>query len=225
MNRFLKWGIAGIFAAVAAPVLAQSKEYTVIKVDAPQSLQRATVPDRELPPPGPARQAAQRWVRDIPVVVDTYSVLLRDDAGNYAQCAGLRFDAATPEGAAVLKYRTFEPLASALPLLRLMHEAPKAENWPLLMGGCTALNALEIRDSVRTTIQLRLGPDIVLDQRIRVYGHETDAQRAVRMEREIMGGISTKGNAVFRCPTAGWNDQLRQAKQGERVNLPGLCPN
>lgn len=225
MNRFFKWGLAGIFTAMAAPVAAQPKDYTVIDNIAPQFPQHVILPDRELPPPGPSRQAAQRWVRDIPAVADTYTVLLRDDDGNYAQCAGMRFDTQTPEGAAVLKYRTFEPLAAALPVLRLMHEAPKAENWPILLGGCTTVDAQEINDSISSIVQLRLGPDIVLDQRITVYGDETDAHRAVRLEREIMGGISVRGNAVFRCPAAGWSDELRQAQKGDRVRLPGLCPN
>ena len=225
MKRLAKWTLAGVFAMMAAPAWAQPREYTVIDIETPPSPQHVILPDRELPPPGPGRQAAQRWVRDIPAVADSYSVLLRDDAGNYAQCAGLRFDAQTPAGAAVLTYRSFEPLASALPVLRLMHQSPRAGNWPLLLGGCTALEAGDVRSSIRSTVQLRLGPDIVLDHRIKVYGHETDEQRRVRMEREIMGGISVRGNAVFRCPAAGWREELRQARKGERVILPGLCPN
>lgn len=205
-------------AAMAAP--AAAAEYTVMYADALSAPLAMTVPDRELPPPGPRRDAAEKWVRDIPVTVDSYVVLLRDDAGNYAQCAGVRVDGDAP----VLGYLQFDTLATALPLLKLMHAAPRAANWPVAQGGCAALDAAGARERLQAPLQWRLGGDIVLEHWMLIYGRETDEQRAARWRQEIDGGISTRGNAVFRCAIAGWNQTLRQAQTGDRVTLPGLCP-
>jgi hypothetical protein len=227
MKRFLKWGIVGIFSAVAAaPALAQSKEFNVIHVDVPAAPRVVILPDRELPPgPGQRRQAAERWVRDIPAVIDSYTLLLRDDAGGYVQCAGVRVDAQMPDEAKMMDYLSFEPLATSLPLLRLMHAAPKAAAWPVRLGGCTAVSVQEIGDKEQHMMQLRLGPDVVLDYTLPVYGYETGDQMIERRALEISGGISAKGNAVFRCTAAGWRDDLHAAQPGMRVKLPGLCPN
>lgn len=219
MSRLSKWGIAGLFAAITA-IPAAAQDYTVIEVFAPPAPVNAIVPDRELPPPGPRRAAAERWVRDVPVTIDSYTVLMRDDAGQHVQCAGVRVDGDAP----VLGYLTFDSLATSLPLLRLMHGAPRAGNWPVQLGGCTAVAAADVRERLRSPVQWRLGGDIVLEHQMRVYGRESDEQRAVRMLQEIEGGISTRGNAVFRCAAAGWNETLRRAQTGARVTLPGLCP-
>jgi hypothetical protein len=210
-------------AAASGSVQAQpGHSYTVIEIS-PQT-STVTLPDRELPPPGSARDAALRWMRPLPSDVKQYTVLLQDEAGNFAQCTGLRIDLQPAVDRYWYKNLAIDLVAFDTEALRLMRTTLGAENWPIRAGGCIPLSPQEARQGTHAgQVGLKYGPNIEQFFSYRTYTAEAPGAEQRRQDMINIGrSVSTRmqGN---RCDSAGWNETLAQAKPGDRITLPGLC--
>ena len=212
------YALAALFAAAVAA------DYTVVSSRLRDSV-TINLPDRELPAPGAGqrRTAAERWVKQIPVAVQTYNTVLEDAQGRRAQCIGVKLDNASDVGRGVLPHLNFDALATSLPLLRALHPDPKAPAWPLQVGGCISISPHDAQQDYHE-MQIKLGADIVGYVGVMIYENETQEQTMERMVREFDGGVSVSGNRWMKCPSAGWNEALGRAQAGAKVTIGGLCP-
>jgi hypothetical protein len=220
------FALAALFAGAAGPVAlhAQVKDYTVVSSRLRDNI-TINLPDRELPPQsaGQRRTAAERWVKQIPVAVQTYITVLEDAQGQRVQCIGVKLDNASDVGRGVLPHLNFDALATSLPMLRALHPDPKVPAWPLQMGGCITVTPHDAQNDYHE-IQIKLGEDIVGYVAVPIYENETHEQIMDRMMRKFGGGVSISGNRWMKCPSAGWNEELGRAQPGKKVGIGGICP-
>lgn len=230
MNTAKKAGLLSTFALAFAGAVglanvagAQgSTSYEVVAVDHTGS-GVVNLPDRELPPPGPLRTAAERWVRPLASDKVQYTVLLRDERGNYAQCTGLRLDLQPAVDRLWYKNLKIDVVAFDTQALRLLRNDPAAPRWPVRVGGCIPLKPEETQQLRTGQIGLTYGPNVERLFDYQTYTPETPAEALRRQDMIARGrNISTRLQAD-QCPSAGWNQQVADAKPGDRISLPGLC--
>lgn len=210
-------------AATGAAAQAPADAYEVVqKFD--WRPQKFWLPDRELPPPGPSREAASRFLKLIEMEQDQYTLLLRDGGGNWAQCIGIRAAPADPQKTNLLSYLPYDLQVDDVDLMRMLRAAPGVTAWPVELGGCVALSAAEAQSVKNSHLLFRIGSDVASGLNISHFGTETDAQRQRKYEMARNGeGISLKWN-IGSCASAGWNPDIAAAAVGDRIAVPGLCP-
>ena len=207
----------------SAPAARASDIYDVIAVS---GLKTGTIvlPEAVLPPPGPHRDALRNsWPRR-DVEYKNYLILLKNDAGNYAQCAGVHLSTRYSYYNYGLNNLGLDIQTNDRDVLQILRRNNTRTDLPAWLGGCTAISAAEAGQITNNNIGIRIGFTVEASFDIPLYGLET-AEETVNKQDIIQNGrgVSLRW-ATGSCSVAGWNDAHANAQPGQSFTLRGFCP-
>lgn len=182
------------------------------------------LPEVVLPPPGPQRDALRNnWPRR-DVEYKNYLVLLKNEAGEYAQCAGLYLSSSYSYYNYNLNNLNIDILTNDRDALQILRRSNNRTDFPAYLGACTAITAAEATQITQNNIGVKVGFTVEAAFDIPLYGLETPEEAANKLDIIQSGrGVSLRW-ATGTCRAAGWTDSYSTAKPGDKVTVRALCP-
>lgn len=185
---------------------------------------RVTVPEVMLPPPGPQRDALQGRYPTREVEYKRYLLLLRNEAGDYAQCAGLTLSTAFTYYNQQINALGLDLIVNDRDLLQILRRNTNSVHLPAYLGGCTAIAPDEAAQLTANTLGIKMAFAVEAQIDMPLYGRETQEETITKRDLDAQGrGVSLRW-ATGRCNAAGWNDRLSHAQPGDVVTVRALCP-
>jgi hypothetical protein len=156
----------------------------------------------------------------------TYLLLLRDAAGNYAQCAGLDigtnpyyYNGRVGGGDVTLQTNDRDAL-------QILRRGNAAQGFPARLGGCVTISDSEAAQVTANHVGVRIGSVVEGAVNVPLYGRETPAETQSKADMVKTGrGVALQwASGTCGSPAGGWNESHYNAAPGQKLVLPGLCP-
>jgi hypothetical protein len=182
------------------------------------------VPEVMLPPPGPQRDRLNGQYPTREVEYKHYLILLKNQAGEFAQCAGVFFGTRYFYYNSLLNQLALDLLVNDRDALQILRQNRNSVGLPAYLGGCTAITAAEAGQLTTNHFAIKIGDVIEAGFDFPLYGTETPTETAHKENMIANGRSISLLWALGRCRDAGWNDSHANAQPGQQITPRALCP-